>query len=226
MLKSTLNLTLIAALTFGGATVSYGQKAQPSAKEQEAQYIAVLKSNAPLKDKVDACRELGHVGTKAAVAPLAALLADKKLSHMARYGLEPIPDPAVDEALRAAVCTLKGRQLAGVIVSIGARRDCKAVALLAAKLKDPNPIVVQATARALGKIGTIECAKALGEAYPTTPAANRPAFYEGALRCAEALAASGKCESALKIYDKVAQSEVPAYVRKGAAKAAACLRKK
>ena len=63
------------------------------------------------------------VGTKEAVPVLAALLADEKLAHMARYALEPIPDPAVDEAFRAALGNLKGRRLVGVICSIGVRRD-------------------------------------------------------------------------------------------------------
>ena len=64
---------------------------------QEDQLIAVLKSDATLKAKADACRELARVGTKQAIPALAALLGDEKLSHMARYALEPIRDPAVDE---------------------------------------------------------------------------------------------------------------------------------
>ena len=67
------------------------QDAQPSAKEQEPKLIAVLKSNAPLKDKADACRELARIGTKDSVAPLAALLGDEKLAHMARYGSSRSP---------------------------------------------------------------------------------------------------------------------------------------
>ena len=35
--------------------------------------------------------------------PLAAMLADEKLCHMALYGLETIPDPSVDDALRDAL---------------------------------------------------------------------------------------------------------------------------
>ena len=48
----------------------------------------------------------------------------------ARFGLEGIPDPAVDEALREAATKLQGRQLVGVIDSIGQRKDAKAVDLL------------------------------------------------------------------------------------------------
>ena len=52
---------------------------------QEDQLLAILKSDAPLKEKADACQELARVGTRQAVPVLATLLADEQLSHMARY---------------------------------------------------------------------------------------------------------------------------------------------
>ena len=54
---------------------------------------------------------------------LAALLPNEHLTYLARYALEAIPDPSVDEALREALGKLDGRPLAGAITSIGARRD-------------------------------------------------------------------------------------------------------
>ena len=114
-------------LLFACAAASFAKAAQPATKDQVSKLIAVLKSDAPQKEKADACRELARIGTKDAVAPLAALLADEKLSHMARYGLETIPDPSVDKALREAAGKLQGRLLVGVIGSIGVRRDTKAV---------------------------------------------------------------------------------------------------
>ena len=118
MCKTTY-LVVVTLLPFGAAQL-LGQTAPSATQEQEAKFIAVLKSDdAPLKDKVDACRELAIIGTKNAVPTLAALLGDEKLSHMARYGLETIPDPSVDEALRDALGKLKGRPLVGVIGSVG-----------------------------------------------------------------------------------------------------------
>ena len=110
------------------------------------------------------------------MAPLAALLGDEKLSHMARYGLEPNPDPAVDEALRAVLDKLKGRPLVGAIGSIGVRRDVKAVEPLSKLLRNTDPTVVQAAVRALGLIGTASAAKALEDNLAATPAANRLAL--------------------------------------------------
>jgi HEAT repeat protein len=203
---------------------NFAQDAKTSSKEQEASLIAVLKSNAPLKEKEDACRELAIKGTKDSVAPLAALLEDEKLTHMARYGLEPIPDPAVDDALREALGKLKGRPLVGVIGSIGVRRDVKAVEPLTGLLRDSSPEIVQGTARALGRIGDPAAAQALSGALETAKRANHPAIYEGLFRCAEAMSAAGEKDKALAIYDRLSSPKVPAQVRDGAASKAKLLR--
>jgi len=198
MKPSKLKLTLIAALLCGGLHSSF---AQAPAKEQEAKLIAVLKSNAEYNQKADACRDLARIGTADSVPVLAAMLGDEKLAHMARYGLETVPGPAVDEALRAELGKLKGLQLIGVIGSVGVRHDEKAVPALIGLLKDPDAGVVQAAARALGKIGTAEAADALRGALPGAAAANQLSICEGLFRCAEALAAKGQAPKAIAIYD-------------------------
>ena len=188
-----------------------------SPAQREARAIAVLKSDAPQKEKADACRELARIGTKEAVAPLAALLADEKLSHMARYGLETIADPSVDAALRDALGKLKGRSLVGVIGSLGVRRDAKAVEPLTKLLGAADADVAQAAARALGNIGTPDAVKALTAALAGVPAANQLAFCEGLFRCAEALAAKGQGAEALAIYDRLrGRQAAPHQVRAGA----------
>ena len=85
---------------------------------------------------------------------------------MARYGLETIPDPAVDKALRDAAGKLQGKTLVGVIGSIGVRRDPKAVSILAKLLDAPDHDVAQAAARSLGSIGNQAAATALRNALP------------------------------------------------------------
>src|SRR5262245_55724634 len=132
----------------------------PSNKSAE-ELIAVLKSDAGHKDKADACRELSIIGGAPAVPALAGLLTDEKLSHMARYGLEPIPDPSVDDALREALGKVKGKTLVGVAASLGVRRDAKAVEPLAKLLGDGDAEVAQTAARSLARIASPEAAKAL-----------------------------------------------------------------
>jgi len=215
MSKSKMNYTLIIALLLACAMQSFGQTVVPATKQQVDKLIAVLKSDAPHKEKADACRLLALVGTKDAIAPLAALLGDEKLSHMARYGLEPIPDPAVDEALRDALGKLKGRPLVGVIGSIGVRHDAKAVGALSKLLQDPDTLVAQAAARALGKIGNRRAARVLQRALPNVSAANQLDVCEGLFRCAEALVAEGRRDVAIEIYDELRKLDAPHQVRAG-----------
>jgi len=215
MSKSKMNYTLIIALLLACAMQSFGQTVVPATKQQVDKLIAVLKSDAPHKEKADACRLLALVGTKDAIAPLAALLGDEKLSHMARYGLEPIPDPAVDEALRDALGKLKGRPLVGVIGSIGVRRDARAVRPLAKMLQDTDNQVAQAAARALGKIGNRPATRALQRALPNVSAANQLALCEGLFRCAEALVVQGRRDRAIEIYDQLRSLKAPHQVRAG-----------
>jgi HEAT repeat protein len=140
-------------------------------------------------------------------------LDDEKLSHMARYGLEPIPDPTVDDALRDALDKLKGRPLVGVIGSLGVRRDAQAVAPLTALLKGPDATAAQAAARALGKIGTPDAGQALQAALPKAPEDRRLAVAEGCLICAEALLAQGKLTEAAAMHKNVREAELPKHFR-------------
>lgn len=211
---------LIATLIFACATVCFAKTAPPETKDEVKKLAAVLKSDATQKVKADACRELGRIGTKDAVAPLAALLPDERLSHMARYGLEPIPDPAVDKALRAAAGKLQGRLLVGVIGSIGVRRDAKAVKLLAKLLLASDNDVARAAATSLGSIGNPAAGKALLDALSGVSATNQLALCEGLLRCAETQAAKGGRKQALVIYDRLRATQTPHQVRTAALRGA------
>ncbi|MCX7885713.1 MAG: HEAT repeat domain-containing protein [Verrucomicrobiae bacterium] len=156
-------LLLVASAAFGG----------------EAELLAILKSETASRfEKSDACRQLAIIGTKAAVPTLAALLTNEELSHMARYALEPIKDPTVDAALRDALTKTSGNIRAGIIHSLGLRRDTKAVPLLIPLLPDP------VAALALARIGTPAAIAALEKHLPATAAAcliaaeTKPALYE------------------------------------------------
>lgn len=182
---------------------------RPAAAD-EAELLTVLRSDAGRQEKSEACRMLARVGTAQAVPVLAALLEDEGLSHMARYALEPIPDPAVDAALRAALGRLDGVRLAGVADSLGNRRDPEAVAPLTPLLAHADPAVAQSAARALGRIGTAAAAKALDAAWAAAPGDRRDALGDGLLRAAEALWAEGDRTRAIQAYDRVqAEAKTP-----------------
>ncbi len=98
--------TLVRAQTFPAQTNSKEILARTP-----AQLVETLKNPAAsVFEKAKACQRLAVVGTKDAIPALAALLPDEKLNLYARFGLEGIPDPAVDEALRNAAVKLHGRQ--------------------------------------------------------------------------------------------------------------------
>ena len=133
-----------------------------NAQKTEAVLLADLaKPDASRNDKVTAIHALGQVGTKAAVAPLAGLLSNPELAHAARYGLQMIPDPAVDAAFRDAAGKLQGLLLAGVLQSMGDRRDPAAVPVLAKSLGAADKVIADAAAQSLGKIGSADAARAL-----------------------------------------------------------------
>ena len=120
-----------------------------------AKLAAVLKdSGASVYAKAKACQRLALVGDRSAVPALAALLSDPQLSGYARFGLEPLPDPAADDALRAALPKLQGKLLVGVINSIGFRKDAQALTTLERLRFDPNVDVevVRAADVALARI--------------------------------------------------------------------------
>ena len=133
MLVTAGNAAGLAAACRAGSAASQAAEAQ--------RLIAVLRSNAATFDKARACQQLAVLGSKEAVPALADLLGDEKLAAYARCGLESITDPTADDALRAALGRLHGNLLAGVVNSIGVRRDAKAVRALATIAADLPPCV-------------------------------------------------------------------------------------
>jgi hypothetical protein len=115
--------------------------------------IAILKDPAAsVYARAKACMRLAVVGDRAAVPLLAGLLQLAELSDYARFGLEPIPHPEADAALRAAAEKLAGKQLVGVVNSIAARRDTAAIPLLQRLRSSADPEVAKAADVALAKV--------------------------------------------------------------------------
>ena len=187
-----------------------------SGEGRGAKLIAVLKSDAPHEKKAEACRQLAGIGGPAATPVLAGLLTDPKLSHMARYALEPSPDPAAGKALRDALATLKGDLLLGAVHSVGVRRDAEAVGALTELLGGADTDLAAAAAGALGRIAAADAADALAKARKTAPKALRPAVADASLRAAQALLSQGQRDLALAIYENLGEKSWPPHVRLGA----------
>jgi len=204
---------LLIAASLATASATFAADAKPSGDKQ----IAVLKSSdASLKAKSDACRELATIGEAKAIPVLVSLLGDEKLSHMARYALEPLDHASVDIALRDAMGKLKGRLRIGVINSIGMRRDEKAVADLMKLLKDADKGVASAAIGALGRIATPQALTALGGCRKAPAPELQWAIADASLDAAERLLEGGKSAGAIAIYTELGDKTWPRQVRLGA----------
>jgi HEAT repeat protein len=178
----------------------------------EAGLLAVLAADVSRCAKDFVCRKLRVIGTAASVGALAKLLADKDLSHMARYALERIPAPEAAAAMRDALPKLSGNLKVGVIGSLGVRQDAACVPALGQLLGDTNAAVARAAAYALGDMRTAEAAEALAGAKGNEPAV-RQATTDARLTCAEGLLAAGKKSEALAVYKSYAGSDQPKHIR-------------
>lgn len=182
-------------------------------RELETRLAAVLRSGASRAAKDFACRTLRTVGTAESVPALAALLADKDLSHMARYALERMPAPEAAAALRDALPKVSGPVKVGVIGSLGVRRDAASVGALAGLLSDADKQVACAAAAALGTIGTPEAGAALGALLGQASQEAKPAAADACLACAERLLADGKKPEAVALYKALNAEDQPKHVR-------------
>jgi len=178
----------------------------------EKELIGILKSEATLQQKARACQQLTLVGGRDAVPALAGLLGHKELGDYARFGLHPIDDPSVDDALRAAMGKLEGRTLVGVVNSIGVRRDAKAVKGLQGLAADPAKGAAPEALMALGMVATGEAITTLRAALADGSPALRTAAADAALVAAEHLLDAKRNVEAVGLYDTVRDAALPAHL--------------
>jgi hypothetical protein len=202
-----------AALQAIDRAVAAAHEDPAAGKQLETRLVELLKADPPQAAKDYLCRQLSLVGSAACVPAVASLLTDERMSHMARYALERISDDAAVAALREAMPKLEGDLKVGVINSLGVRRDTESTATLIGLLGDANERVAGAAAAALGDIGTIETAKALGEFQSKASEALKLVAADAYLACAEHLLADGKKLDAMKIYRQLAKPDQPKHVR-------------
>jgi len=195
------------------------------AAHKTQEWIEVLKSDSPIFEKARACQQLGEFGTAEAVPALASLLNHNILSAYARAGLERIPGPEASAALRDAMHQTQGKLLVGVINSIAALRDEKAVTALSALIRSSDPQVVKAALLALGRISNEQAVQIVRRALISGPDMYRPDAAAACLLAAENQLNQGKTDIACELYDSVRQARVPESYRIGATRGAIVARK-
>ncbi len=185
-----------------------------AARKQMAEKLAaVLGSDVTPDCKKFVCGQLSLVAGDAQVPVLAGLLGDKDLSMAARSALQRIPGDAPLAAMRSALAKAKGPAKAGLISSLGERRDPKAVDAIAPSLTADDPLAAGAAIDALGKIGGTQATDALWAARAKVPAKLQRWLGDALLRCANGLLADGKTDRAAPIFQELSASNRPKHMR-------------
>ncbi len=180
----------------------------------EKNFITLLSSpNATLAGKQYVCEHLSTMGTDASVPVLAKMLNHAETVESARFALERIPHESAGDALRNALPKVSGKAQAGLITSLGHRRDAKTVALLVGLMKSSDAVIAHAAIAALGEIANAEAAEALRQAKQNASGELLARILAAQLQCAEAFAASGDRSRAMQIYIESNVSGNPAPIR-------------
>jgi HEAT repeat protein len=183
----------------------------------EQQLLDLLRSSASLREKDAACADLKRVGTARAVPVLAELLTDAGLSHAARYALESMPAPEAGAALVEALVKTNGLVRAGIIQSLGRRRETRAVPALSKLVSDPDATTTIAAATSLGRIGDPAAVRALLAALPGAGGGpRRSAILDALLEAANEELRAGRRDSAFGIFGRIQAMPVPGHVRAAA----------
>jgi len=134
----------------------------------EDKLIAVVRSKTSTQDgKSVACRFLQQIGTERCITAVSALLDDEILCHYARLVLERLESEPADKAMRDALPNVPDSAKIGILGSLGARRDRKAIDRVGKLTTSRNPAVAAAAIETLGKIGGPEAAQRLSSMKPS-----------------------------------------------------------
>jgi HEAT repeat protein len=159
-----------------------------------------------------ACRQMKRTGTAKDVPALASLLGDEVLSESGRFALESMECPEAGEALIAALPKTSGKTRTGIIDSLGARRERKAVGAVGELLANADVMVASAACNALGKIGGAEAMAALlaVENHPSTP---KEPLWHAMVGCARIALTEGDRSAAANIAGRVHAASAPKQLR-------------
>lgn len=182
----------------------------------ERTFLCFLQSNATIDAKHFICRQLNLIGSAQSVPILAGFLQDPELSDMARYALEGITDPGVDQALLQALPSSGGRYKIGIISSLGQHRAAAALDRLLALVTEPDEKAAHAALGALKKIGGTNTATALTSLRRTASASLKPLITDALLWCADDLLECGARAEAELVYRSCFVSGEPTTLRAGA----------
>lgn len=184
--------------------------------EIEAAMVKLLAPSATFEARRFACQMLAVVGTDPSLPALAELLRDDETVGIACLALSNRRSEKVNETLRNALSSARGRTRLQIIGALGNHQDAKSVEALAKLACDTDAAVADAAVLALGKIGTAPAHEAVGALRKEAKPGQASAVIEATLQVAEQLAAAGDRKAASAIYAELLRPEAPANIRRGA----------
>lgn len=180
------------------------QGAGDSVDDLEAAYLELLQNVDATHDaKFLACRQLAIVGGGKSVPVLAEMLLDSDSTYMARYALERNSHNTAVVALRDALPLVGPEHRAGIIASLGALEDTRAIKVITAAIHDSDERVVAAALRALAVIPSPESAAALLAAVELKEGELRQLAKVSYVKCGLSLLEKRKTNDAKKVFATV-----------------------
>ena len=190
------------------------RKDSPEARRTcEEKLAAFLGSKATLIAKTAVCRQLRVIGSGASVPILEKMLFQKETADIARYALEKIPGREAEEALVGALGKTKAELKKGIITSLGQRKAKSAAAELGKLLRGADPGFAGAAALALGRIGGMDAAEALGKSLSAVQPPLKNLVASALFECAEEFVSLKDSQASFQIYDKLLAEKLPAPLR-------------
>jgi HEAT repeat protein len=184
--------------------------------ELEDAAVRLLDPSASFEARRFACQILAVVGTNASLPALAELLKSEETVGIACLALSARQSPKVNEILRDALPSARGRTRLQIIGALGNHRDAQSVTALAELARDADAAVAETAILALGKIGGAAAHEAVAALRKEAKPAHAWAVTEATSRVAQQLVAAGDRKGAAAIYAELLQPKSPTNVRRGA----------
>ena len=230
-LAASLGFALLWILSPGPSTAAAAET-RPSGLALPSQTPALLATlrnpEASVEKKALACQQLAIVDSPEAVPVLVGFLAHPQLAAQARQALENLPGREVTQALIEALPTLPTSFRAGVVNTLGVRRDPLAVPSLIEEIRRPDSGSAAESLLALGRIATPEAVAVVAAtavrataSLPNAPTATAPTpavAAEACLLAGEALRAAGQKAEAIRLFDLARQLDAGLPIRLAASR--------
>ena len=162
--------------------------------------LALTEASRPKWVRTVALRHLSEIGGDETVTVVAKILRDPELQEEAVFCIERIPGTAADNALIAAAGDVKDDFKPRVLAALGHRRTAAAAPLCAAAMSSPNVEIAMPAMKALGRIGSDPGQKPTPPEFDSLSGFQKIEFADSLLRYADAMAADGRAEAAIRLY--------------------------